>query len=300
MATKKKTFDPAQAANEKVLAEREARIEAKRRPLPDLGLEIAQNEPASAAEFLADAFDKRTFGPPAETISKVVYGPDPLLDQCPGMKAAIEKIGLHDYAEATRRAILNKGAMAVGDGVLRQGLHAAISKFGAEKVADAFADRILKIPCRTIEYELDRDVDIEIAGGRVLDETVARYKEPGMSYKFLSDRVTNVLGTRGYETVKDARGDVVKVGTLMLAKIPQMLAEKRRAYYERQSQEAIQGEVEKFEEEAERLAHQSGHRGVGPLKANEVMTANATESEDYLGQSRPAGFSIEEVSVVNE
>jgi hypothetical protein len=300
MATKKKVHDPAQAANQQVLADREKRIAATRKPLPDLGLDIEQPAAGTAAEFLQDAFDKRTFGPPAETISKIVYGPDPLLDQAPGLKDTLERIGRHDYAEATRRAIVARGAAALPDGILRKGLHAAISKFGAEKVADAFADRILRIPCRTVEYEVDRDIDIEIAGGRVLDETVARYRETGFAYKFLSDRVTNVLGVRGYEVVKDAKGDVVKVGTLMLARIPQMIADKRRAYYERQSEEAVHAKAEQFQEETERLAHQSGHRGVGPLKSNEIMTANASETEGLLGQSRPAGFSIEEVSVVNE
>lgn len=297
MASKKRVnLDPAQVANQAILADREARIEANRKPIPDLGLVIPESNADTAAEFLADEFDKRTFGAPAETIQKVVYGPDPLLDQSPAMKETIEKIGLQDYAEATRRAILSKGAMALADGVLRQGLARAIAKFGAEKVADAFADRILKIPVRTVEYELDRDVDVEIAGSRVLDDAVTKYRRPGMSYKFLSPRCIDVLGLRGYQLVKDPAGDVVKVGTLMLGEIPELTAQRRRAYYEEQSNSAIATEVARYTDEAERLAHKSGHRGVGPLRADEVITANATETEEYLGASRPAGFSIEGIA----
>lgn len=297
MATKKRVFDPAQAANEQVLAAREERIASKLREIPDLGLNLASDKPESAAEFLADEWDKKTFGTPAETIKKIVYGPDPLFDQCPAMKATIEKIGLHDYAEATARAILEKGALAVADGVLRTGLGKAISRFGAESVANAFRDRILKIPMREVEYELDRDIDVEIVGSKVLDDCVARYGRRGMSYKFLSQRCCDVLGTRGYQIVKDERGDPVKVGTLMLGEISRVIAERRRDYYARQSAEAIATEVEKYQDEAARLAHNSGHRGVGPLGPGELITANASETEGLLGATRPAGFSIEEVSV---
>ncbi|MBV9448557.1 MAG: hypothetical protein JO345_21945 [Streptosporangiaceae bacterium] len=295
-ATKKRIIDPAQAANEAILAERQKRIEANRKPVPDLGLGLEETPVSTAAEFLADEFDKKAFGAPAETVRRLVYGPDPLFDQCPGLRSMIEKTGLHDYAAATTRAIREKGAMAVADGVLRQGLQKAISKFGVDKVAEAFAERILKIPCREVEYEMDRDVDVEVAGSRVLNDAVDRYGRPGMSYKFLSQRCCDVLGLRGYQIVKDEKGDPVKVGTLMLGEIPQGIAERRRAYYEKQSTDAIAQEVEKYQDEAERLAHNSGHRGVGPLRASDIITANATENEGFLGQSRPAGFSIEEVT----
>jgi hypothetical protein len=292
----KKRIDPAEAANRQVLAEREKRIEAKLRAVPDLGLELNEKAPESAAEFLADEWDKKTFGPVAETIKKIVYGPDPLFDQCPSMKATIEKIGLHDYAAMTARTIVDKGAMAVQDGVLRAGLAKAISRFGAESVAQAFRERILRIPCREVEYEVDRDLDVEIVGSRVLDDAVERYGRPGMAYKFLSQRCCDVLGMRGYEPVKDERGDVVKVGTLTMGAIPAAIAERRRAYYTRLSEEAIEGEVAKYQDEAARLAHSSGHRGVGPLDDGEMLTANASETEGLLGRTRPAGFSIEEVT----
>src|SRR5579872_1301932 len=105
--------------------------------------------------MLTDEWDRKTFGNPIETTRKLQYGPDPLFDSCPGLKAQIEKVGLHDYAEATAAAILLKGEMAVPDNILRVGLAKTISRFGAEKVAAAFRERILAIPCRYVEYEVD-------------------------------------------------------------------------------------------------------------------------------------------------
>ena len=298
MASKKKpVVDTAQLNNEQVLRDREARIEAKRRPIPDLGLNIAAPEPANAAEFLADEWDRKTFGDPAETIRKIVYGPDPLFDSCPGMKAAIEKIGLHDYADATAGAILKHGEMAVADNVLRMGLAKAISKFGAEKVAAAFRERILAIPCREVEYEVDRDLDYEIVGSKVLDEAVERYGRQGMAYKFLSDRCIGVLGMRGYEIVKNEKGEPVKCGSLLMGEIPLRIAERRRQHNAELAREAIDAEVAKYQDEAERLAHQSGRAGVGPLLRDELMTANAAESESVLGRTRPAGFTFEQEPV---
>ena len=224
-----------------------------------------------------------------------MYGPDKLFDGCPAMKAAIEKIGLRDYADATAGAILTKGEMAVADKLLRVGLAGAISKFGAEKVAEAFRNRILAIPCREVEYELDRASDYEIVGSKVLDEAVARYGRPGMAFRFLSERCVGVLGMRGYEIVKNEHGEPVKCGTLIMSEIPLRIAERRRQHQMELASEAIESEVEKFRDEAERLGHASRLAGVGPLLQDELLTANATENEDspLLGQSRPAAFTLE-------
>jgi hypothetical protein len=305
MATRRKSavpaIDPAQANNEQVLRDRAQRIEAAKKPIPDLGLNIPEPAPANAAEFLADEWDRKTFGDAAETTRKLVYGPDPLFDSCPGMKASIEKIGLHDYADATAGAILKNGEMAVADAILQTGLAKAISKFGVEKVAQAFRERILKIPCREIEYEVDRDMDYEIVGSKVLDEAVERYGRPGMAYKFLADRVMGVLGMRGYQIVKDEKGEPVRIGnTLFMGEIPLRIAEGRRRKNAELAREAIEAEVEKYQDEAERLAAQTRRAGVGPLLRDELMTANASEFESSVGQTRPAGFTYEQELTTND
>ncbi len=289
--------DPAELNNKRVLAERAERIEERRQPIPDLGLNLAEEPPANAAEFLRDEWDKKTFGDAPRTFSKIVYGPDPVFDSCPGLRATIEKVGLHDYAEAAAQAILSKGELAVVDNVLRRGLAGAINNFGVEQVAQAFRDRILRIPCRTVEYEVDRDTDYEIAGSRVLDDAVERYGRPNMAYKFMSVRCMDVLGRRGYEIVKDEKGEPVKVGTLILGEIPRAIADRRREHYRKLAQEQIESEVEKYDDEARRIAHNSGYaqRGVGPLETGTEFTAGATErDESLLGQTRTVGFRTED------
>lgn len=289
---RRKPVDPAEAANQNVLAGIAERAEAARVPIPDLGLGLQEKQAANASEFV-DAWDKSTFGEVGPTITRTVYGPDPLFDSCPGMRAAIERVGLHDYAMATAGAILKNGPMAVADSLLRKGLATAISKFGVESVAEAFRDRILRIPCRQVEYEVERDLDVQIAGDRVLSDAVARYGRPGMAYKFLSPRCMDVLGMRGYELVVKENGDPVKVGTLHLGEIRQDIAEQRRAYYTKLANDSIDQEVEKYADEAERLARQSGHARVGPLSNDEIVSAFASEDEENLGHQRPAAFTLE-------
>lgn len=292
-------LDPAQLNNEQVLRQREERIEAARQAIPDLDLRIPEAAPASAAEFLRDEWDRKTFGDAPETISRIVYGPDPLFDGSSLLKAGIEKVGLHDYADATAGLILKVGEMALPDPLLRAGFKRAISQFGVEKVAEAFRDRILRIPCRTVEYEVDHG-DFEVEGSKVLDEAVARYGRPGMAYKFLSDRCCGVLGKRGYEIVKDEKGDPVRIGqSLMMGEIPLRVAERRRQRQHELATEAVENEVQKYQEEAERLAIASKMAGVRPLLRDELMTANASETEGSVGQQRSAGFSIEKEFAAN-
>ena len=103
--------DPAELANKRILADRQARLDQKQAEQTlsnDLGLDMKDPEPTAdnAADFLSDEWDRKTFGDAIPTYSRVVYGPDPLLVTCPAMKAAIELIGLEEYANATAETIL--------------------------------------------------------------------------------------------------------------------------------------------------------------------------------------------------
>src|SRR5947209_15237042 len=112
MATRRtapRIIDPAQTANDKILRDRNARIQkqtdAEIAAAVDLGLDIQPKESETAAEFLEDAFDKRNLAGARDipTFRKIVYGPDPLLEN-PQFKASIERMGLEDFAEATAKA----------------------------------------------------------------------------------------------------------------------------------------------------------------------------------------------------
>jgi len=63
------------------------------------------------------------------------------------------------------------------------------------------------------------------------------HAKPGMRPKFLSERRLNKEGnfTRGFEVCMDASGDPVKMGTLVLAHMPEEMAERRNETYRRKS-----------------------------------------------------------------
>jgi len=288
--------DPADAANQRILADRQSRLDqaaAEKTLSTDLGLDLKdpENNAPTAAEFLTEEWDRKTFGDAIETYTRVVYGPDPLLITCPAMKMAIENIGLEEYANATAEAIRLKEDKAVSDPIMQKGLRAAISRFGVVAVADAFRQRILKIPQRTVEVEADRSDAMIFA--RPMEEAVMRYGTPGMAPKFLSERCLGVLGMRGYVVVKDEKGDPVKVGTLIMGEIPIRMAEARRRHYAELSNEAVRDAGESFEDAAERAIFEAGKGGVSVLRAGDNLTSNASASEDNVGRSRETGVHVE-------
>lgn len=287
-------IDPADALNRKALADREKRIQSARKPVVDIGINVDRPEPSTATEFLADEFDRKTFGDPYPTTSRIVYGPHPLLDNCPTLKARIERFGLHDYAEATYQAILKDGLNADIDPLVRSSIAKAISKFGIESVAAAFRDRLLEIPCRTVEYEVDRGDGLMVRGSKALDDAVARYGRPGFRAKFFSERCMGVLGMRGCVVVKDDNGDPVKVGSLVMVEMPERIARQNEQELAKIAQEAIGQETDAYQDEVERLAHASGGAAT-PLREGDSIHVNASENESLLGMSRQTGFVNERI-----
>jgi hypothetical protein len=303
-AKKPKRVDPAQAANAAILADIKAREEAKRHEATlaqDLGLDLKTPEPkaATAAEFLNDEFDRKNFGDPVPTFTRILYGPDPLLVSCPHMKVEIEKIGLEAYARATAEAIRLKEHHAVKDPVMQRGLQTAIRKFGVDEVARAFADRIMRIPSRTVEVEADREDPLIFS--RPLEEAVERYGSPGMAPKFLSERCIAVLGLRGYKIVMDERGDPVKVGTLIMGEIPAAMAERRRRHWAEQSNQLLESMEDDYTTSVERDVRNAGAGFASVLRPGENVTSSAAGdfpddpvlTESYLGRSRETGFRVE-------
>jgi hypothetical protein len=295
--------DPAEEANRRILADRQQRIDDKAAVetlASDLGLDVKPQESTAdnPGDFLRDEWDKKTFGDAIPTYTRIVYGPDPLLVSCPAMKDAIEKIGLEEYANTTAETILLKEDKAVPDPIMQKGLRAAIARFGKDAVADAFRDRILKIPQREVEVEADRSDAMIFA--QPLEEAVQRYGTPGMAPKFLSERCIGVLGLRGYQIVKDERGEPVKVGTLIMGQIPLRTAEARQRHYAEESNAAVREAAEQFEDNAARAIREGGTGDISVLQQGERVHSNAAGdfedsrlTESYLGRERNTGFSVE-------
>jgi hypothetical protein len=297
---KPKLADPATAYNRKILADRRARIDAARPVLPDLGLAIKPpKEPANATEFM-DVFDKKAFGYAESTITKVIYGPDPLVDHSPAFREAIERYGREDLANHYAEAIVSKGASAMPDVLMAKSLALAIDKFGAQAVANAFRERVLKIPMRTVQIDASDELDPEVMGSAVLAETVRRYERPGMEYRFFTQLCVDRMGWRGYTPVRE-NGDIVKAGTLMLAEISRGQVEKRRMRQRQLAAEKLDGIQEGYQasqEDALRNASAEGIdvKGISGLAPGENVTARAgvggDDPDGYLGQSRASGVKI--------
>ena len=300
---RKPATDPAELANQRILADRQARIDAVKSEetlATDLGLDIKEppNTKDNVVDFLSEEWDRKTFGDAIPTYTRTVYGPDPLLISCPAMKAAIESVGLENYAEATFEAILLKEENAVPDPVMKKGLRAAIARFGKTSVADAFRKRILAIPQRQVEVEADRTDAMIYA--KPMEDAVLRYGTPGMAPKFLSERCIGVLGMRGYVVVKDERGDPVKVGTLIMGEIPLRMADARQRHYAQESETQVREAAEQYEDTAARAVREGGHSGISVLRPGERVTSNAAgdladpdETASYLGRDRSTGFTVE-------
>ncbi|HXR39696.1 MAG TPA: hypothetical protein VN776_11410 [Terracidiphilus sp.] len=289
------------ASNAQILADRQKRIDAQRKVLPDLGLKLPEPEPEpDTASAFMDQFDKKAFGTGDQaTITKIIYGPDPLVDNSPTFREALEMYGREDLAHGYEEAIMKKGASAMPDPLMAKAMEIAIHKFGREAIAAAFRDRVLKIPYRTVEIDASDDLDPEILGSAILEETVKRHRRPGMEYRFFTQLCVDRLGWRGYTPVKE-NGDIVKAGTLMLGEMRREKVEARRRKQQEMAREKLEGIAEKYEAGAENaLAQQASAglstQGIAPLGHDEILTATHAGGEDpegYLGRSRAAGIEI--------
>jgi hypothetical protein len=297
----KRPLNEVDASNKRILDDRQERIDARRPILPDLELGLVKDvapEPASATEFM-DQFDKKAYGDGREaTITKIIYGPDPLVDNCPAFREALERYGREDLAANYEEAILDKGVGAMPDRLMAKALGAAINSFGREAVAIAFRDRVLKIQFRSVEIDASDELDPEILGSSILGETVKRFERPGMEYRFFTKQCLDRFGWRGYTAVKE-NGDIVSAGTLMLGEMRKEKVEARRMHQQNVAREKLACVADSFEAGGARAleeAAQMGHRvqGVSTLSPDDRLTANhaGAGAEDYLGQSRHAGLDI--------
>lgn len=279
--------DPSETANRKVLADRATRIASQPKPTKAVRKESTATDPVV---FLTEEFDKQTFGEGLPTIQRVVYGPDSLLDDA-AFKERIEQFGVDEIAECSKRAILDKGALAFPNVRMQAVTAAAIQRFGVEKVAQAFFDRVMQIPVRTVEVEVDREDEML---GNPLKEAVNRYSTPGFAVKFMSESCIAQLGMRGYRIVRD-HGDPVKIGTLIMAEIPIAIAERRLREYAEESKANVREAEENYQEAVDRtLSATPGSGGARALERGEIAHANASDVEERLGEARAAGISFED------
>ena len=126
-----------------------------------------------------------------------------------------------------------------------------------------------------------------------MQELAEAHVEPGFRARFLSDRVVQRSGTRGWEVVKNEKGDPVRLATMVLAKMPEQRAKQRNAYYQEQAREQARDAIEHYQEEQERLIRDEKAAGVAVLKSNETVRDYQTHRVGQIGLRSVRGNSQE-------
>lgn len=119
-------------------------------------------------------------------------------------------------------------------------------------------------------------------------EGISRVAHPeGKSFRYLSDKVIDKRGKRGWEFEQDAEGRRIVVGGLTLASMPAAKAERRNEFYRAQGNEALRDATEHAQERIERTIHDAGVKGQGfaPLRTGEMV-------QDYLNPDQAASIGV--------
>lgn len=125
-----------------------------------------------------------------------------------------------------------------------------------------------------------------------LAEAKSRVERPDRRYRYLSPRVMEKKGLRGWELERGERGEGVRVGELLLASMPEDAARERDRHYMAQASEKeseARGEYDEKQERAVAQATKSGFdvSGYGPLREGETLRGNVGEN---AGRDIPLGL----------
>lgn len=119
------------------------------------------------------------------------------------------------------------------------------------------------------EQKLDRRADMPWAESDPFQEAVRHHETPGFTHRMLSDHVCSKRGMRGWEVVKDGKGDPVRVNKLFLGRMPKDLATKRNEHYRRRGNEALHTAHEQMQMEHEKAIRDAGGQGISVLRRGE-------------------------------
>jgi hypothetical protein len=123
------------------------------------------------------------------------------------------------------------------------------------------------------EKKLQQRRDMPWAGHDPFKEAVNEHREPGFSYRLLSTNVCDKRGKRGWEPVKDDKGNLVKVNSMFLGRMPVELAQERNEHYRRQGNEALIEAQERLVADQEKAIRDAGGQGaVSPLRRGDQLT----------------------------
>ncbi len=86
----------------------------------------------------------------------------------------------------------------------------------------------------------------------------AKYVGPGMQARFLGGRRLDTNGTRGYQIVRDEKGDEVRFGNEVLAEIPKEVYDARRKNAQKQGEAQREGLTEKIHDQQKQVYEANG------------------------------------------
>lgn len=127
-----------------------------------------------------------------------------------------------------------------------------------------------------------------------MSEKLREFKErhPDQAFRFLSDRVVDRRGMRGFKPVIDKDGDPVSVAGMKLARMPQQHADRRNAHYADQYREEMSQAVDAYQESQDRTIRDAGALGEGfaPLApGSRVTDTGDPDSTASIGLTRRRG-----------
>lgn len=179
--------------------------------------------------------------------------------------------------EMTDQGIAAESAKRKAKGVATPGLRVVSSEF--DKKMQAFADDAHNGP-----EPWEQANPIEAAKARVPDAK-------GKAFHLFSERVYEHSGSRGFVPERDAEGQLIKVGNMVLASMPAERAARREQHYKDLAVGAQRAEAERFAEEQNQLASM----GIAPLAAGESIGGNKNTAA-YTGENESVPIGLTRVS----
>jgi hypothetical protein len=142
------------------------------------------------------------------------------------------------------------------------------------------------------EKDLDSwgDLDFDPLGLRDPLEAIKRqYQKPGFAIKLLSNSVNQRLGTRDYRIVKDANGDPVRFGTMVVGEIPQRIADKRKQAVVDLSNEELRAINDETQQNIEKLKSEAKGLGLELMRPGDIVRSQKGDYEMGISVERGPG-----------
>lgn len=123
-----------------------------------------------------------------------------------------------------------------------------------------------------------------------MKDAVDSVREPGMSYKFLSPRHIQKKGLRKFEIVTQ-NGEPVRVGDMVLGKMPEAVKERRNAHYQAIGNDDLAAVEAQYRADLERAVRDGG---LSRDQAQDSLLRSGDELHDHRNPERGAkvGFRI--------